>query len=200
MISITKLLSGLSRNNTGRMKKVVFLCSCLILVISCNQLSPEEKLIMDSLDRKVDLGKLEIVHSSEAIETVKSIRIRYNYIYLVSLQIGCRSCYEEYVLWQNEMNSYSSADNFTILFIIQGDNYDDFKSELMIYEPDFNLSTEGFYIVLDPEQKFIDANPEINPGIIANSIMIDEMNKIILVGNPFASEQMKGLFESIILK
>lgn len=200
MISITKLLSVLSRNNTGFMKKMLFLCSCLILVISCNQLSPEEKLIMDSLDRKVDFGKLEKVHYLDATEALKSIRIRYNYIYLVSLQIGCRSCFQEYVLWQNEMNCYSSADNFTILFIIQGENYDDFKSELMIYESDFDLSIESFYIVMDPEQKFIDANPEINPGIIANSIMIDDMNKIVLVGKPFASEQMKGLFEKIILE
>ena len=98
------------------------------------------------------------------------------------------------------MNSYGSADNFTILFIIQGDDYDDFESELMIYEPDFDLSTESFYIVMDPEQKFIDANPEIDPGIIANSIMIDEMNKIVLVGKPYASEQMKRLFEKIILE
>jgi len=200
MILITKLLSGLSQNSTGCMKKMLFLCSSLILVISCNQLSPEEKLIMDSLNRKVDFGKLEIVHTLDDTMALESIRIRYKYIYLVSLQIGCRSCYQEYVLWQNEMNSYSSADNFTILFNIQGDNYDDFKSELMIYESDFNLSTESFYIVMDPEQKFINANPEINPGILANSIMIDEMNKIILVGKPFASEQMKGLFENIILE
>ena len=70
----------------------------------------------------------------------------------------------------------------------------------MIYESDFNLSIESFYIVMDPEQNFIDANPEINSGIIASSIMIDDMNKIVLVGKPFASEQMKGLFEKIILE
>jgi hypothetical protein len=182
------------------MIKLLLLCISELVIISCSQLSSEEKLIKDSLERKVDLGMFERVHYSDTTMSFEGFRKRYSYLYLVSLQDGCRPCYQEYVQWQNGMKNLSLADNFTILFIIHGKSYDKFISELMINEPEFDLSLESFFIAMDPDQEYIDNNSDIDPRIIERSIMTDDKNKIILIGKPFASKQMTDLFQSLLLE
>lgn len=180
------------------MKKVLIVCICQFLVISCTQLSSEEKIIKDSLNKSIDLGMFEKVLKSDTKVSFEGFRNRFSYLYLVYLQDGCRPCYQEYVLWQNEMNNLSLADNFTILFIINSESYEKFISELMFYEPEFDLSTERFFIAMDPDQKYIESNSDIDPSVIDRSIMINDKNKIKLIGRPFASKQMTELFQNII--
>jgi len=182
------------------MKKAILLCICQLLVISCTQSSYEENLIKDSLNRTIDLGMFEMVLKSDTIVSLESIRNKYSYMYLVYLQDGCKPCYHEYVFWQNEMKGLNVTDAFTVLFIINGESYEKFMSELIIYEPEYDLSSESFYIVMDPDQNYIRTNLEIDHHIIERSIMIDNKNKIKLIGQPFASEQMTVLFKKIIRK
>ncbi len=180
------------------MRKVILYCICQFLAISCTPLTSEEKIIKDSLNKSIDLGMFEQVIKSDKIVPFESCRNKYSYLYLVYLQDGCKPCYREYVLWQDEMKDLSVTDNFTILFIIHSESYEKFISELMIYEPEFDLSSESFFLAMDPDQSYINTNTIIDPRIIEKSIMIDNKNKIKLIGRPFASMQMTELFQNII--
>ncbi len=53
-------------------------------------------------------------------------------------------------------------------------------------------------LAMDPDQSYINTNTIIDPRIIEKSIMIDNKNKIKLIGRPFASMQMTELFQNII--
>ncbi len=200
MISVTKSPSELLQSSAGCMKNLLILGTCLIIQMSCNQLSFEEKLIMKSLNRTVDLSMFEIAHHSDTIYSFEAFRNEFSFLYLVYLQDGCRPCYQEYVTWQKEMNKLSLTKDFSVLFIINSTSYNSFISELMYYEPDFDLSSERFFIAMDPEQNFIERNSDIDPRVIHRSIMINDANKILLIGKPFASRQMAELFQNSILE
>jgi len=180
------------------MKKALVLWICQFFLISCTQLTSEEQVIKDSLNKSIDLGMFEEVIKSDTSVSFEGFRNRFSYLFLVYLQDGCKPCFQEYVLWQNQMKDLDIADNFTILFIIHSESYEKFISDLMIYEPEFDLLSERFFLVIDPDQKYVDANSNIDPRIIEKSIMIDDKNKIKLIGRPFASKQMTELFQNII--
>ena len=88
------------------------------------------------------------------------------------------------------MDSIDSPDNYSVLFVIQGDSYETFLNEVL----NISYVEDHFYTIMDPEFEFISQNGSIPRWIIDSSVLIDSENKIKMVGAPWVNEDMKNLF------
>lgn len=124
---------------------------------------------------------------------ISDLRKNYKFISLVYLQNDCEPCYTKFIEWHNKMDSISYSDNYTVLFIIRGKSYEDFIDN--IHKEKFIESK--FYVAMDPNFRFLDQNADIPFWIIDNSVLIDQNNKIRMVGFPFTSDKMVKKFKLI---
>ena len=108
--------------------------------------------------------------------------------------MDCISCYEKYVLWQKRMSSISSSGSVTLLFIIKGTSYDEFIKQVKMD----GLKETKYYTFMDPSDIFIKSNKNIPKWIIERALLIDNNNRICLIGNPFGTMEMNKIFLSII--
>ena len=178
--------------------KRYFLTACVFtLIFSCTQLTPEEKIIKETLGKTIETKMFTMVQEGNRAISFEEFRDTYSFVSLVYLEDGCRPCYPRYVEWQNRMDTLQLNDDFTVLFIIRGMSYDGFLGNLLESDPEYDLSKDRFHIIMDPDQQFMDANRDIPKQIIDKSILIDRENKIRLIGHPFASPQIAGLFNRI---
>ncbi|MGQ1947699.1 hypothetical protein ACT3CD_11435 [Geofilum sp. OHC36d9] len=117
-----------------------------------------------------------------------------DYLYVIYLQSGCRSCYPKFIEWQQKMDSIAKPDNYTVLFVIKGDSYEDFMTHVL----DIDYIDDKFYTIMDTDGEFFDQNKDIPRWIIDAGILIDTENKIIMVGAPWINEDMMALFNKIV--
>ena len=169
----------------------------LLTLTSCNSLTPEERVIKKSLGKYVETEMFSYVHEDNSVIPYKEFRSKYDYISLVYLADGCSSCYSRYVEWQNGMDTLNYIDEYTVLFIIEGMSYSIFISNLKKNIPEYDLDRDRFYLIMDSDKQFLNANIKIPQQIINKSILIDINNRIRLIGDPFANPQMAEIFYRI---
>lgn len=179
------------------MKWKLPLCILSLTLISCNSLTPEEKEIKAILGKRVETEMFSFVHEGNNIIPYDDFRTRYTYISLLYLEDGCSPCFPKYVEWQTRMDTLDLNDDFTVLFIIKGLIFKGFLANLLESIPEYNLSKDKFHVIMDPDQKFLNANGEIPRHILDKSVLINEDNKITMIGSPFASPQIEKLFYRI---
>jgi hypothetical protein len=175
------------------MKKLL-LFSVLLCLTSCKNLSSDEKEIITTIGKQVNIEMFKVALNNNDKINMQKFRNKYKYIYLVYLQIDCMPCYMTYNNWQQEFSRIKNKDNVTILYIINGDSYNNFINEASKY----GLAENDYYSVIDPNNEFIMRNNNISLSIIKKSILIDEKNKIRLIGSPFITPEMTKLFNTII--
>lgn len=160
---------------------------------SCNRLSPQEKEIRNNIKKNVNLEMLKIIQKGNTKIYFDDFRNKYKYIYLVYFRNGCMPCYSAYIHWQREMSAINKFDNFTVLFIINGNSYSEFIEEALKW----GLERDCFYTFMDPNDTFIDGNEDIPQSIIRRSLLLNDKNQIVLIGSPFSTPEMIKVFEAI---
>ena len=157
------------------MRTKLFFVISLLFLFSCTQRTrtPEERMIKESLGKKVEIGMFESVRQGENEIPFSEFRKRYPYISLVYMEDGCAPCYPRFIEWQTRMDTLDLHDNFTVLFIILGRSYERFMSNLLDSEPEFVPVNDRFHVVMDPDYRFLDNNPEIDRWVIDKSFLID---------------------------
>ena len=121
---------------------------------------------------------------------------KFKYKSIVYLLDDCSPCYDKYIRWHKEIDEIDISDNFTILFIISGKYAEVFLNGVDSIEH----IEEKFFLVMDPNFVYPDGNAEIPNWILEQSILIDENNKIRMVGFPFANPNSMKRFKKIIVK
>jgi hypothetical protein len=91
-----------------------------------------------------------------------------------------------------KIQQINASKNYTMLFIIQGYNYNSFIKEIK----KICDVQDTYYIIMDPYFKFVNNN-SVPFEILDESILIDSENKIRMVGAPWANEDMTKLFHRI---
>lgn len=173
-------------------KKILFF-SLLVTFTACTKISQQEKEIKNVLGKRLELSMFDaIIHGIDTIN-YSDFRRKFKYISVVYLEDGCHPCYPKFLEWHYNQDRIKSLDNYEVLFVIQGYNYESFKSAVEEYEP----WREDYYIIMDPYFKFIEHN-NIPFWILNNSILIDSNNKIKSVGNPFSSKKMESFYYETI--
>src|SRR5690606_31563494 len=173
------------------MKKVLL---SLILIAffqnACKSPSPEVRDLKEALNKVLVIDSLELAHQGNRVISIDEIRQHYDYFSVVFLKIGCKPCYPKYIEWHRQLDSISLTNHYTVLFVIQGNKYEEFMSEVFNYE----YVDSRYYTVMDPEGKFLESNKDIPRWIIDASVLIDAENKIKMVGAPWLNEDMTQLF------
>ena len=177
--------------------KVFYLFITLILLFSCTRLTPEEKMIKETLGKTARTGMFESVRQGDREIPFGEFRDRYPYISLVYLEDGCAPCYPRFIEWQTRMDTLDLHEDFTVLFIILGRSYERFMDNLHESEPEYKPASDRFHVVMDPDYRFLDNNPDIERWVIDKSLLIDAGDMIKLIGPPFASRRMAELFYTI---
>lgn len=173
-----------------------FFLSAIISCISDKNQSPED-IIKQTLNKKVDLNMFEKLYHQDTQVYLSDVRKSYDFVSLVYLKDNCEPCIPKYIEWHHRLDAMNLPDNYTVLFIIEGNNlssYENFMAEARKQDA-FN---ERFYTVFDASFSFLEANRHIPYNLIESSLLLDDKNRIKLIGSPFISEGMSNLFFSII--
>jgi hypothetical protein len=179
------------------MKKVLL---SLILIAffqnACKSPSPEVRDLKKALNKVLVIDSLELAHQGNRVISIDEIRQHYDYFSVVFLKIGCKPCYPKYIEWQQMADSLNYPDNYSVLFVIQGNSYEGFMYEVL----NIDYVEDRYYTIMDPEGKFLESNKDIPRWIIDASVLIDSENKIKMVGAPWINEDMTKLFYEIVSK
>ena len=175
------------------MRIVICIAIFSITMLSCKQKTIVDQSLRDCYGKKVSLEMFKSVIQNYSHINIADLRKNYKFISLVYLQNDCAPCYDKFIEWHIKMDSIGYRDNYTTLFIVRGKSYEDFIANV------FNIKfiDSKFYVVMDPNFKFLDQNQEIPFWIIDNSILIDENNRVQMVGFPFYSNKMTKKFNQI---
>lgn len=172
------------------------LMSYLLVLGACVQMPPEEREIYELIGKKINLEMFEKVHYKNTEINLDEILRKHKFLSLVYLQDGCAPCYPIYVDWHLKLDSIGIKEHYSVLFIIEGSPYSNFKSflENAMKVDDFE---QKFYTVIDTKFSFLTGNPDIPDHLVKRSLTIDKKGRIKLIGVPFASPAMTELFLKI---
>ncbi len=165
----------------------------LVLISSCTRLSSVEEDLRDALDQTLHLKFFETVQQENTLLSFEEFRQQFKFISVVYLQDGCQPCYPKFIEWHHKMDSLATRDDYTVLFIISGDNYGDFMAK--VFDQEF-IDTP-YYVIMDRDYRFMNKNMEIPKWIFDSSVLIDQENKIKLIGAPYSTPQMTELFYDV---
>ena len=168
----------------------------LVFIISCSQPSQTEKDLRENINKTLNLEMFETVHQGNNLLSFNELKQQFQYLSVVYLEQGCQPCYPKFIEWQNKMDSIACPDNFSVLFVIHGNSYEDF----MINVLNVDHVDDNYYTIMDTEFQFLAANKDIPRWIIDASVLIDSENKIKMVGAPWINEDMTKLFYEIVSK
>ncbi len=175
------------------MKYVFILLVCLSF-ISCNNNNVVKDEIGKSLNKHININKFSKIRFNKTFLSFNDIQKRYKYVYLIYLKMDCISCYKSFFRWQKQMNAINKPNSVTALFIIRGNSYDEFIAQARIE----GLKEDEYYTFMDPSDTYINGNKSIPEWIIKKPLLIDDKNRIRLIGDPFSNPKMKEYFYSII--
>lgn len=176
--------------------KVLCFTSMIASFVKCTRITSTEKEIHNTINKQLDLSMLKCVINKDSSFTFKEFRQRNIYISIIYLQDGCKPCYPKFIEWHKKMDSLSvKFDNkYTILFVIDGENYNDFMQGVVKIDSINNK----FYTALDDSHLFLRKNNTIPRWILDATCLIDKENKIKMVGPPWINNDMMALFQNII--
>lgn len=183
--------------------RIIRLHICVIafvfIFIGCRQLSPAEQEISDNLNKTVNLEIFQHspVYHKDIIVSLDELLSKHSFISIVYLKDGCAPCYPKFINWHTAMDSIYSSSDYTVLFIIEGNIYSSYENLIQNVLKTEEIETK-FYTIIDTNFNFLDANKDIPVSIIERSMLVDEDNKIRLIGQPFSSSGMRSLFLNIV--
>src|SRR5690554_1554267 len=176
--------------------KAIVLIAMSALFICCTSTSQTEKDLRATINKEVSLEIFDLVRRENTFLTLEDLKQRYDYLSVVYLQNGCQPCYPKFIEWQQMADSLNYPDNYSVLFVIQGNSYEGFMNEVLYID----YVEDRYYTIMDPEGKFLEANKDIPRWIIDASVLIDAENKIKMVRAPWLNEDMTQMVYEIVNK
>jgi hypothetical protein len=171
-------------------KKILSLLIVFLIMLSCSHPSQTEQDLRENINKPIRLEMFETVRKGNIQIPYDDFRQKFEFLSVVYLQNGCQSCYPKFIKWQQKMDSVARPENHSVLFIILGNSYENFMTEVL----NIAFVEDHYYTIMDTEFKFLSQNSSIPKWIIDSSVLIDSENKIKMVGAPWINEDMKTLF------
>lgn len=163
------------------------------LVVSCTQLTPNEKDIKETLNKPLNLEMFNTVLKGDKQIAYKKFRQQYRYVSIVYLKDGCHYCYPIFIEWHKKIDSLKIPKDYTVLFVIKGKSYPEFMNKVL----EIDSVDNHYYVIMDSTSQFLRNNNKIPFKVLYRSVMIDKENKIKLIGAPYSSTQMTKLFYKV---
>lgn len=170
--------------------------AALILFISaagCDSGPNSRKKLLKVLDLTLNVEMIDTVIQGEAAISWTDFRSMYRNISVVYLQDECAPCYPKFIEWHKRMEQIATANDYTILFVINARDYASFTRNIDLQE----MIEEKYYYFIDPRNGFFRYNSAISHPVLDRSLLIDKDNRIIMVGEPFANADMTKVFHIV---
>lgn len=174
------------------MKPFVLLLLNLGILTACTNKSINRD-IKNNLEKTVNLDMFDTARQRNDLMPLNDFRKIYRYISIVYLEDGCNPCYSKFIEWQKMMTAINKRNDYTVLFIINGFTYNQFINKVTEVE---NIE-DHYYTIIDKDLKYLLNNNDIPRWIIDESLLIDNENKIRMIGQPWSTREMTNLFYNI---
>jgi hypothetical protein len=165
----------------------------MVLNYSCNRESVSKDSMDEIINKEVSVKMLKAVHKGNTEYSWADFRKEYHNISIVFLQDGCAPCYPKFIEWHKRMEQITTANDYTVLFVINARHYENFVRNARTYG-EFD---ERYFHVMDPDNRFMIDNLSIPRMIIDRSLLIDRTNHLKMVGEPFANADMTKVFHIV---
>ncbi len=168
----------------------------IIMLLACAQPTQTEIELKENIDRPIHLNMFETVQQAGDTLLYSAFRSQYKFLSVIYLENSCEPCFPKFVEWQQRMDSMDIPNNYTVLFVINGNSYEDFMSHVLKIE----YVDDRFFTIMDTNGKYLKHNKDIPKWINEASILIGAENKIKMIGAPWLNEDMTKLFYSTVSK
>ena len=187
------------------MRKIIIISSVALLIILTlfiflrkkESISPIEKMVIKNFDKEIVFPdsiyfmdndkKLRLVVKGEILNKNKK-KI------FVLVSGGCRPCIQEILSWSEIYPQIMRNNDVDIYFIIRSIDFKYFKKNFADDVP------VGYKILFDKKDLFIRRN-NLPYYHNLNTVLVNDKNRIKLIGNPIGNEEMKRLLlKTVTLK
>ena len=183
-----------------RIKRLVLqyirlIAAILFLYISagCDRTLKSSRELLKVLDKSLNVEMIDTVSQGEVSLSWNDFRNRYQNISIVYLQDGCAPCYPKFIEWHKRMDQIATADDYTVLFVINARDYTSFSRKINLHE----AIEEKYYYFIDPRNMFFRANSGISRSVLDRSLMINSDNRVKMVIEPFANADITKVFHIV---
>jgi hypothetical protein len=167
---------------------ILFICAT-----GCDRGPNSRNKLLKVLDLTLNVEMIDTVRQGEAAISWIDFRGKYRNISVVYLQDGCAPCYPKFIEWHKRMEQIATANDYTVLFVINARDYASFTRNTDLHEK----IEEKYYYFIDPRNEFFRYNSDISRPVLDRSLLIDSDNRIKMVGEPFANADMTKVFHII---
>jgi hypothetical protein len=165
----------------------------LVSAAGCDRSPNRSKDLSKVLDLTLNVEMIDTVRQGEAAISWTDFQSMYRNISVVYLQDGCAPCYPKFIEWHKRMGQIATANDYTILFIINARDYASFTRNTDLH----GEIQETYYYFIDPRNEFFRYNSDISRPVLDRSLLIYSNNRIKMVGEPFANADMTKLFHIV---
>jgi len=162
-----------------------------LTVAYCAKESQQEKQLRENLNKELRLDIFPSVINQQKVQSYEEFRNKHKYISVVFLKKGCKPCDSKIAEWQKRIEKIRDFENYSVLFIFQGYNYNEISQ----------INATGYVdFIIDVQCRYLIYNRDIPEWILDNSVLIDSQNRIKLIGDPFSTGEETEKLYSIIKK
>lgn len=167
---------------------VLFISLIMLIHQSCYESNNYNKLVKKWYYKQIVIpDSLDVMIDGVKISTLKDYRS--DEMAIISfIDADCHSCIEKLDKWEKVWSDFGNAQ---ILLFIHTHSYSTFES----YAHHFNFNRPTVYdrnMTIIKDNNIADLN--------ARTMLIDKNDKVLLIGNPTSSSELKDLYVSIIHK
>lgn len=171
-----------------------YICIILLLIIlGCKNKGRKEELL-EFYSKTIQLPDLNY-YNLNGIDTI-NVDIMKSKLKLIIYfdSINCTSCYISKLIYWKPFIEYSCSlrDELSLVFVLFPPNSEKetIKFKLMSYPIDYP-------VLIDKNGDFEKLNPHLPKNKAMHTFLLDENNKVILVGNPLYNKEIEKLFYKI---
>lgn len=183
--------------------KLLILFISSLIVISCKENKDKEMILKDIVERNLG-SKLHLPKNMNIYKPFKNYKADSTKIMNSNIKVcafinaSCGTCISKINEWEifaNEVSKY----NVPIMLICGANNYDRFEFIKYLCE---SGSVKGFLypFFLDQKNKYLELNSFMEKEESFKTVLVNNENKILLMGNPIDNKKIKELYLNEIKK
>lgn len=138
--------------------------------------------------------ELPVVLDNDTISFIE-FRQQYDYISVAFFDEECDVCKVNLLEWYKHGNRLPVNNKHAYLMVFRGRDFRKFTKFSIHKDTTLNFKAS---VLIDRFNRYISDNIDIPREIIDRSMLIDKNNKIMLIGEPFATAKMTNLYRELI--
>jgi peroxiredoxin len=178
----------------------LILTSCLLMTfLGCNTFTSDSSKKLEKLNKElIELNntyrsKKIALQNPSLLNDLFRNELDNDYSVLVYYDADCWVCFEELSAWQEIINHFKKIDSkINIKFILSTNDLEKTKKNLG------KINFSESYIVIDTDNSFLKHYKHVSYKPY-NTMLLDKNKKILFIGSPLKSKNLKKYYSELIL-